>query len=83
MKPKKYTKPRKKEKAEAEEPACIYGDKSITFFNSFEEMNEFDAQEMSKYSPVEHLQNATSLIKIVFVSALKKKFDFTQLHFKK
>jgi hypothetical protein len=44
----------------------------ITFFKSFEEMNEHDAMSMARLSGIQHLENATRLIKAIYADALKK-----------
>lgn len=50
-------------------------DKSIQFFNSFEDSNEAEASYMSHFSGVEHLKNATELIKKLYSEELKKPMD--------
>jgi len=57
------------------EPAMVYGKRSITFSSSFEDMNEAEAKAMAKISPIEHLQNATMLIKKVYAEQLKQPMD--------
>ena len=61
------------------EPPFVY-ERSIRAFNSFEEMNEADAKAMAKITGINHLQNATSLIKRVYSEELKnpmnKKLSF-------
>lgn len=47
----------------------------IKTFSTFEEMNEADAQEMAGISSVQHLQNATLLVKKFFSEELKKPMD--------
>lgn len=49
--------------------------KTIKKFDSFEEMNEEDAREKAALSPIEHLQNATSLIEKLYAEELKKPMD--------
>ncbi len=56
------------------EPVGLYQSpiKHITFGASLESMNEEDAKEMANISPVNHLQNATSMIKKVYAEQLSK-----------
>ncbi len=56
------------------EPQPGYGMK-LTIFNSFEEMNEFDAKESARFSPLENLQQTTALIKRIYAEELKKPFS--------
>ena len=63
---------------EVNEPETIYQKKNqVRHFNSFEEMNEADAQEMAAIDPVDHLRNTTLLTKKVFSEELKKPMDMT------
>jgi hypothetical protein len=61
------------------EPAFVY-ERTILTFNSFEEMNKTEAKAMAKIAGVNHLQNATSLIKRVYWQELQnpmnKKLSF-------
>lgn len=61
MKPKKYIKAKQQKKTSAEEPASVYGNKSITFFNSFEEENESTYKIYAKMSPEECLALVTKM----------------------
>ncbi len=54
------------------EPSIVYEKRSIDTFTSFEEMNETEAKAMANISAINHLQNATSLIKKVYAAELKK-----------
>ncbi|HZG00038.1 MAG TPA: hypothetical protein VEY71_03505 [Chitinophagales bacterium] len=58
--------------------------KRITFFKSFEEMNEHDAKSMARLTGVQHLQNATRLIKALYADELSKpmskKLQFRKLY---
>ncbi len=49
--------------------------KHITFFTSFESMNEADAKKMAALSPKEHLQNTVFLIRKLFAKELKRPMD--------
>ena len=49
----------------------------IKHFNSIEEMNEADAKAMADISPLNHLQNATSMIKKIYAEQLKEPMDKT------
>ena len=53
------------------EPAIVYKKNSINTFTSFEEMNEAEAKVMASISPINHLQNATTLIKKIYAEELK------------
>lgn len=58
-----------------EEPQVSYKSasaKSVYAFSSFEELEEHEARYMASLSPLEHLRNATALIKRVFAEDLKK-----------
>ena len=55
---------------ELNEPAGQYN--RIRFFKSFEEADDADAAEMAALSPVQHLQNATELIKRIYAKELKE-----------
>lgn len=81
MAKKKTIKPNEEPKT-AEEPLATYGANRLQFFNSFEEMEQADAKEMALLSPVEHLQNATALIKRVFTQELKKGINDFKIHYK-
>lgn len=51
--------------------------KKITFFNSFEEANEADAKARALLTPLQHLQNVTERIKMMYAEELKKPMDKT------
>ena len=53
------------------EPNRTY-QRTLKRFESFEEMNEADAKEMAIISPINHLQNATMLIRKIFAEQLKQ-----------
>lgn len=57
------------------EPQAMAYQKPIQQFTSFEDMNEAEAKVMANISGVNHLQNATSLIKKVYADELKKPMD--------
>lgn len=71
-----------KKTKEVKEPQIDPGKWKLTFFSSFEEMNEADAKEMASFTPLQHLQNATGLIKIFYANELKKKFNGFKIYFK-
>ena len=54
-----------------QEPTTLYK-KTISTSSSFKEMNETEAKAMANISAINHLQNATSLIKKVYAAELKK-----------
>lgn len=56
------------------EPEAFYQSdiKHITFGNSLDDMNEEDAKAMTGISPINHLQNATLMIKKVYAEQLNK-----------
>lgn len=56
----------------ASEPAMEYVKSNISIFTSFEEMNESDAKAMANISPINHLRNATMLIRKVYAEQLKQ-----------
>jgi hypothetical protein len=59
---------------EVNEPGLNYQPmkKTLTFFKSFEEMNEADAMEAAKMDPLENLRNATAMIQLMYSDELKK-----------
>lgn len=59
---------------EVNEPGLNYQPmkKTLTFFKSFEEMNEADAKEAAKMDPLENLKNATAMIQAIYKDELKK-----------
>ena len=66
-------------KSEVSEHFAPY--EKIHFLKSFEEMEEHNAKEMAMLSPLQHLKNATALIKKIFSKELKAKNDLT-IYFK-
>ncbi len=70
---KKYT-PDEASSSIVSEPQAPYG-KTVSFANSFAEMNEADAKEMASLSPEQHLANATKLTKELYKEELKKPMD--------
>ncbi len=81
MSKKNTYKPKIEKIQEAQEPVSPYQGMEITFCNSFEEMNEVDAREMARLSPLQHLKNATTLIEAVYADALKIKQREFIIHF--
>ncbi len=61
----------KSKASESNEPLVTYGNKRITFFNSFEEQEKDNYAWLASLSPEQHLHYATQLIKRVFASELK------------
>ena len=60
-----------KEENKAEEPAAAYetsNTKTITFFNSFEEMNESQYEHWRKLSPVQRLQEHYKLLTTTYTA---------------
>jgi hypothetical protein len=74
-------------KDKAEEPETAYPAKTIRFFSSFKEQEEFDAGENAKHTPIEHLQWATNLIERIYADKLKdlvnpyKKINFIEYEY--
>jgi hypothetical protein len=56
--------------------------KEIVFLKSFEEMNDYDHRQMAMHTPVERLQNITSLLMERYVVELKQNQMDLTLHFK-
>lgn len=79
---KKKTYKNKTSQPKLEEPLAAYGTKRLHFVNSFEEMEEADARQMAALSPLEHLKNATALIKRVYAKELKEKMTDFKIHYK-
>lgn len=82
MQKKKSYKIKNKKATEVKEPEIETNNWKLTFFNSFEEMNEADAKEMALFTPLQHLQHATELIKLVYANELKKKMNNLKIYFK-
>ena len=63
-----------KHENEVNEPGLNYQPmkKTLTFFKSFEEMNEADAMAAAKTDPLENLKNATAMIQSIYKEELKK-----------
>jgi hypothetical protein len=83
MADKKYK--RKKQTTEAKEPAAVYGKHQgddLVFFNSFEEMNEYDIKGMGDSTPKKRFQNITYLLQNLYADVLKTKVTDRELHFK-
>ncbi len=55
----------KKKKNEVNEPAVGYR-RELKFFNSFEEMDEYDREQMAMLSPVECLEQLRLLINLAY-----------------
>lgn len=84
----KKKKPDKENKPfRVEEPKSAYdsgnSEKTIHFFTSFEEMNEYDHREMAKFTPLERLQHITEFIKHAYADELKKKMTELTIYFDK
>lgn len=71
----------KEQKAELNEPQLSYGDKEIKFFNSFEEMNDYDHRQMALDTPIQRLQYITRFISDIYRDELKAEMDRI-IHFK-
>ncbi|HBX50720.1 MAG: hypothetical protein A2275_05355 [Bacteroidetes bacterium RIFOXYA12_FULL_35_11] len=78
MTPKKKYKKKSEINNLAKEPADAY---TIKFCSSFEEMNEAEAMEMAMISPLQHLKNATALIKNIYAIELKNKIKYDTIYF--
>ncbi len=70
MAKKKTYKPKTKSSS-VNEPLLTYGNKRITFFNSFEEQEKDNYSWLASLNPEQHLYYATQLIKRVFANELK------------
>jgi hypothetical protein len=64
------------------ETGVDYSKMEIKIFHSFEEAEEYDAMEMAKLTPEEHLKNTTELIQSVFADELKKKNSYKKIYFR-
>ena len=82
MKKKKRYKTPPQTHSKASEPGASYIKDEIRVFQSFKEMEEADAKEMAKFSPVEHFQHITEYIKHVYANELKHKMKDLTIHFK-
>jgi hypothetical protein len=56
----------------AQEPSAPYNSKRISFFNSFEEMDESHYKWLATLTPEQHLMNATEHIKRIFAEKLSQ-----------
>ncbi|MCX6275627.1 MAG: hypothetical protein NTV09_10525 [Bacteroidetes bacterium] len=75
-----YRGKKKNSNSKFREPQTDYG--RLGIFQSFEEMNEADAEELAKYTPEQHLVHATSLIQRIYADELKRKFTVGRVYFK-
>ena len=67
----------------ANEPLSqLYKNITVHSFKSFEEMNEYDAKEVAKFTSLEHLQHATEVIKHIHAEELKNEMKDLTIHFK-
>ena len=57
------------------EPEAVYKKSGLKKFDSFEEMNDADAQSAASIRPLDHLKNTTELIKKIYSDELKDPFD--------
>lgn len=71
----------KVKKSEVNEPQQAYGEKEMMFFNSFEEMNDYDHRQMAMHTPLQRLQYMTGFISQIYSDELSHKMDLT-IHFK-
>lgn len=65
------------------EPLVSYAREEVNIFKSFEEMEEQDALEMARLSPVQHLQHVTEYILYAYAKELKHKMKDLTIRFKK
>lgn len=74
----------KEKSSQANEPESAYSNKSgkIVFFNSFEEMNEYDIKQMALAKPVENLQQVTEMLKRFFADELKQPLTNLKIQYK-
>lgn len=79
---KKKTYKTKAKPAVVNEPSATYGEKRITFFNSFEEMAEADVIETAKFTPIERLQHITEFIMHAYSDELKNKMTDLKINYK-
>jgi hypothetical protein len=56
---------KKNKKNEVSEPAVEYG-KELRFFDSFEEMDEYDREQMAALTPIECLEQLRCLINLAY-----------------
>lgn len=75
-----YKEKKKNNYSKFREPKTDYG--RLGIFQSFEEMNEADAEELAKYTPEQHLMHATSFIQRIYADEFKKRFTVGSVYFK-
>ena len=63
------------------EPETHYGNKTINFFNSMEEMNEHDIRQMQNSTPIQRIKNITNIIKTAYREELQKPLTDLRLNF--
>ena len=69
---------------EVNEPAAEYikpPGNQIIFFNSFEEMNEYDLQEMANSTPEERFKHITYMIQHLYADKLKDRVLDMKIYF--
>ena len=69
-------------KNSAGEPEIAYAKPRFRFFNSFEEMNEADIEEMARFTPIQNFEQVTQLILDFYSDELQKPMD-KKIHFRK
>lgn len=76
--------PEENKNSKANEPQPEYRREiTILRIKSFEEMNEYDAKEIAKFTSLEHLQHATDMIKRIHAEELKKEMGNLTITFLK
>lgn len=74
--------PHKSDPNQAEEPETAYGEKRITFFDSFEEMNEYDLRSYAKMTPEERLHTVYIMRKAYQTESTTEKPFGKHIYFK-
>ena len=69
-------------KGSLSEPKIANTKPRFRFFNSFEEMNEADIEEMAGFTPIQNFEQVTQLILNFYSEVLQKPMD-KKIHFRK
>ena len=68
-------------KSSFNEPLIGYTKARFRFFNSFEEMNEADIEEMARFTPLQNFEQVTQLLLNFYSDVLQMPMD-KKIHFR-
>jgi hypothetical protein len=75
---------KKSEKNKVSEPSATYRKSkkhSLTFFSSYDEMNEFDIKEMGQLTAEERFKHITFMVQSLYRDTIKATMTDTTIHF--